>query len=373
MKNVLGVIYTGEKDIFLRELTFQRSIAAVPLVSRYRGIDFVVSAMVNSGVNNVGVIMQKNYRSLMDHLGSGKEWDLHGKNEGLRLLPPFMTRENVGVYNGSLDALHSNRSFLVRSRQEYVLFCNTTILYNADYTEMFDEYKKSGADVMMLYTRKPEMKRNDYGTYLNVNENNQVTDIEVDPSVSRYDCTSMDCFIIKKDLLLRLIDFGASHDMHDITRDIFMKMSREAGLKIVAHEYSDPCFRLDSIQSYFRFNMDILNPQLLHQLFPSNRPVYTKVRDEMPARYQNEAKVINSMIADGCVINGTVEHSLLSRGVVIEKGATVKNSIIMQDCYIESGVQLENCILDKNARVRHDGRLIGPASYPIVISKNMVI
>ena len=373
MKNVLGVIYTGEKDSFLRELTFQRAIAAVPVVSRYRVIDFFISAMVNSGLHNVGVIMQKNYNSLMDHLGSGKEWDLHGKNEGLRLLPPFLTRENVGVYSGSLDALQSNKNFLMRSRQEYVLFCNTIILYNAQFNGMFDEYMQSGADVMMLYTRKPEMKRNDYGTYLNVDDNNRVIDIEVDPAVPHYDCVSMDAFIIKKELLIRLVDYGASHDLHDITRDIFMKMSRESGLKIMAHEYFDPCFRLDSIQSYFRFNMDILDSSLLHQLFPAERPVYTKIRDEMPARYMDKAKIINSMIADGCIINGVVDHSLLSRGVVIEEGAIVKNSIIMQDCRIESGVQLENCILDKQAKVQRDGRLIGPASYPIVISKNMVI
>ena len=150
MKDVMGIIYTGEKDSFLRELTLQRAIAAVPVAGRYRVIDFFVSAMVNSGVRNVGVIMQKNYHSLMDHLGSGKEWDLHGKNDGLYILPPFLTRENVGVYNGSLDALHSNMNYLRRSRQDYVLFCNSLMVFNPNFNEMFhqlDDRLRRGADV----------------------------------------------------------------------------------------------------------------------------------------------------------------------------------------------------------------------------------
>ena len=136
MKNVMGVIYTGEKDSFLRELTLARAIAAMPVAGRYRVIDFLVSGMVNSGIKNVSVIMQKNYHSLMDHLGSGKEWDLHGKNDGLYILPPFLTRENVGVYNGSLDALHSNFGYLRRSKQEYVLLCNSLIVFNATFSDM---------------------------------------------------------------------------------------------------------------------------------------------------------------------------------------------------------------------------------------------
>jgi len=152
---------------------------------------------------------------------------------------------------------------------------------------------------------------------------------------------------------------------------VLARMTRDAALKVCGYEYKDICFRLDSVQSYFKFNLSVLDTKLRHQLF--NHPVYTKVRDEMPARYMEDAQVVNSMVADGCIINGTVEHSVLFRGVKIAEGASVKNCIIMQDCQIEEGVHLENCILDKNATIRRGGNLIGPSAYPIVISKNMII
>ena len=373
MKNVMGVIYTGEKDNFLRELTLLRAIAAVPVAGRYRVIDFMVSSMVNSGMRNVGVIMQKNYHSLMDHLGSGKEWDLHGKTDGLYILPPFLTRDNVGVYNGSLDALHSNMNYLKRSRQEYVLITNSLIVYNTNFRDMFDKYMESGCDIMMMYTRRPDMQCSEYGTYLDVREDGVVLDIEIDPTNPRYENTSMEVMIMRKDLLIDLVDRGAAHGYHELVRDVLQRMARDAAIKVQAYEYKGICFRLDSVQSYFRFNMAVLDPKTRHELFSDSCPVYTKVRDEMPAQYTDKATVVNSMIADGCIINGSVNHSVLFRGVKIAEGASVKNCILMQDVRIEEGVHLENCILDKGAIIRRNGNLIGPSSYPIVISKNMVI
>ncbi|MDD3411027.1 MAG: glucose-1-phosphate adenylyltransferase subunit GlgD [Eubacteriales bacterium] len=373
MKNVMGIIYTGEKDSFLRELTLMRAIAAMPVAGRYRVIDFLVSSMVNSGVKNVGVIMQKNYHSLMDHLGSGKEWDLHGKNDGLHILPPFLTRENVGVYSGTLDALHSNGSYLRRSRQEYVLICNSLIVFNADFNELYDAYDKSGADVTVMYSRRPEMQRPEYGTYFSLDEDGMVADVEIDPTRPRYDCASMGVFFMRKDLLIDLLDRGVAHGYHDFTRDVLQRMIRDAGMKVSGYEFKDVCFHIDSVQSYFKFNMDVLDPAIRHALFNDDKPVYTKVRDELPARYLESAKVVNSMVADGCIVNGTLEHSVLFRGVKIGAGAVVKNCIIMQDSRVEEGAQLENCILDKQATIKRGSRLIGPSAYPIVISKNMTI
>ena len=153
MKDVMGIIYTGENDARLRELTIIRAIAALPVAGRFRVIDFLVSSMVNGGMKNIGVIMQKNYHSLMDHLGSGKEWDLHGKNNGLHILPPFLTRENVGQYPGVLDALRSNTDYLNNSKQELVVLSNSTIIYNANLREMISFYESTGADVTLMYTK----------------------------------------------------------------------------------------------------------------------------------------------------------------------------------------------------------------------------
>jgi glucose-1-phosphate adenylyltransferase len=373
MKNVLGMIFTGEKDSFLRELTLQRAIAAMPVAGRYRVIDFLVSSLVNSGIKNVGVIMQKNYHSLMDHLGSGKEWDLHGKNDGLYILPPFLTRENVGVYSGSLDAIHSNFGYLRRSRQEYVLLCNSLIVFNADFNDMYEAHIRNEADVTILYTKNPDMRRPEYGTYFDVNADGMINDVEIDPTLPRYENTCMEVFLLRKDLLIDLVDRGSAHGYHDLTRDVFQRMIRDAGMRVAGYEYRDVCYRMDSVQSYFKFNLDVINPAIRHALFREDQPVYTKVRDEMPARYLENARVTESIIADGCILDGEVSHSVLFRGVHIAKGARVKNCIIMQDSRIEEDVVLENCILDKQAIIKKGGKLIGPQSYPIVISKNMSI
>ena len=373
MKNVMGIIYTGERDSFLRELTLMRAIAAKPVAGRYRVIDFLVSGLVNSGIKNVGVIMQKNYHSLMDHLGSGKEWDLHGKNDGLYILPPFLTRENVGVYSGSLDALHSNIGYIRRSKQEYVLLLNSLIVLNADFGDMLETHQRSGADVSIMYTKNPDMRRPEYGIYFDIGADGIIADVEIDPTRPRYENTCMEVFLMKKSLLLDLVDRGAAHGYHDLTRDVIQRMIRDAGMRVAGYEYTDVCYRMDGVQSYFKFNMDVIDPKVRHALFSEDRPVYTKVRDELPARYLENASVVNSIVADGCIVDGSVEHSVLFRGVKVAKGAVVKNCVIMQDSQIEEGVWLENCILDKQAVIKRGGKLIGPNSYPIVISKDMSI
>ncbi len=373
MKNVMGVIYTGENDARLRELTLIRAIAALPVAGRYRVIDFLVSSMVNSGMKNVGVITQKNYHSLMDHLGSGKEWDLHGKKDGLHILPPFLTRENIGVYSGTLDALRSNTDYLIRSKQEYVVFSGSEIIYNAHLDEMVKFHKESGADVTVMYTRDPSMQRDEHGTYLTVGENGAVTDVEVEPTHPSLENTYMEVAVMKRELLRFLVDKAVAHGLHDFRRDVLLPMIQEGKSTVNAWEYTGPCWRLDSVQSFFKFNMDVLNADVRANLFSKDMPVYTKVRDDMPTRYGENANVINSLVADGCVIEGTVENSILARGVCVAPDAHVKNCIIMQDGQIHSGAYIENCILDKQAIIKRNARLIGPAAYPIVIAKNVVI
>ncbi len=373
MKNVMGVIYTGENDARLRELTLIRAIAALPVAGRYRVIDFLVSSMVNSGMKNVGVITQKNYHSLMDHLGSGKEWDLHGKKDGLHILPPFLTRENIGVYSGTLDALRSNTDYLIRSKQEYVVFSGSEIIYNAHLDEMVKYHKESGADVTVMYTRDPAMQRDEHGVYLSVGENGELTDVEIEPTHPSLENTYMEVVVMKRELLRFLVDKAVAHGLHDFRRDVLLPMIQEGKSTVNAWEYTGPCWRLDSVQSFFKFNMDVLNADVRSSLFDKERPVYTKVRDDMPTRYGENANVVNSLVADGCVIEGTVENSILARGVCVAPDAHVKNCIVMQDGQIHSGAYIENCILDKQAIIKRNARLIGPAAYPIVIAKNVVI
>ena len=373
MKDVMGMIYTGENDALLRELTISRAVAALPIAGRYRVIDFLMSGMVNSGIRNVGVIMQKNYHSLMDHLGSGKEWDLHGKNDGLFILPPFLTRDNVGVYAGVLDALRSNAGYLSRSKQEDVILCNSNMIFNANFEDMVRTHRESGSDITLLYTRDPAVRRRDFGTYLSVDEGGVVKDMEIDPTSPAYENTSMEVFLMKRELLRSLVDQGAAHGFHDFNRDVLQRVIREGRLRVAGYYYPDQVWRMDSVQAYFQCNMALLSTKVRQNLFDPEKPVYTKVRDEMPAKYDNDVQIVNSLVADGCIIEGTVENCVIFRGVRIAPEAHVKNCIIMQDTQISSGAYIENCILDKQVVIKRNARLIGPAAYPIVIAKKVVI
>ena len=373
MKDVMGLIYTGENDARLRELTVTRAIAAMPVAGRYRVIDFLVSSMVNGGMKNIGVITQKNYHSLMDHLGSGKEWDLHGKNNGLHILPPFLTRENVGLYPGLLDALRSNNNFFIRSKQETLVLSNSNIIYNAHLDELVQYYRDTEADITLLYTTDQSMKRDEYGTYLALDDQGNVTDLEVQPTHPSYDNVYMQVMVIKRELIKDLVDKAVSHGLHSMERDIILRLVQSKSARINAYEYKGKAWQIDSVQSYFRFNIDILDPKMRKGLFREDLPVYTKVRDEMPACYGDDSTVINSLIADGCQIEGTVENSVLFRGVKIAAGAHVRNCIIMQDGQVHEGAYIENCILDKQAVIKRNSKLIGPEAYPIVIGKDVVI
>ena len=372
MKDVMGLIYTSENDIQLGELTSQRAVAALPIAGRYRVIDFQLSSMVHTGIKNVGVITQKNYQSLMDHIGSGREWDLHGK-QGLNILPPFLTRENMGVYAGLVDALNSNRNFLRLSTQEYIVVTNSHTIYNADFSDAIEQHVASGADFTLLYSKKLTSTDVDSASYLTVGEDKTVTGMEISPIVPKTENAYLKVFITKRELLRQLVEQAFANGKHDWSRDVLQPAINDGSLKIMAYEYEGVAAQIDSIQAYFNFNMELQNDEFRRELFPADRPVYTKVRDDMPARYNGEGKCSNSLVGNGCIIEGTVINSVLFRGVKVAKGAVVKNSILMQDAQIQSGAELDHCILDKQSVIRRNGRLIAPAAYPIVIAKNVAI
>ena len=371
MKDIMGLIYTGENDIHLGELTSQRAVAAMPIGGRYRVIDFQLSSMVHTGIKNVGIIAQKNYSSLMDHVGSGREWDLHGK-QGMVILPPFMTRDNLGVYTGLLDALRSNMNFLSRSKQEYIVLTNSHTVYNMDYSDAIRFHVEKGADITMLYIRE-NARHGDHDIYFSMDGEGLITGMEIGATEPKSDCASMKIYITKRELLRQLVEQGAASGLHDFERDVLQRSVNEGNLKLYGYEYKGVSWTIDSIQSYFGFNMAMLDNDFRRQLFPAEMPVYTKVRDDMPARYVEDSSCSNSLVANGCVIEGTVENSVLFRGVHVAKGAVVKNCIIMQDAHIQEGAEIDHCILDKQSVIRRNGRLIAPAAYPIVIAKNVVI
>ncbi len=374
MKDVMGLIYTGENDIHLGELTSLRAVAALPIAGRYRVIDFQLSSMVHTGIKNVGIITQKNYSSLMDHVGSGREWDLHGK-QGMVILPPFLTNSGMGVYTGILDALKSNTNFLARSKQEYVVLTNSHTVYNIDFTDAIMSHIQRNADITILYNRhegKNIGRDGERDQFFTLGDNEKIIGMEIG-SGARGTCASMKIYIMKRELLRQLVEQGGASGKHYFESDLIQSGINEGNLQVYGYEYKGIAWQIDSIQSYFNFNTALLDSDFRHQLFPADRPIYTKVRDDIPARYIEGCECENSLVANGCVIEGTVINSILFRGVKVQKGAVVKNSIVMQDAQVQEGAEIDHCILDKQSVIRRNGRLIAPAAYPIVIAKNVVI
>ena len=378
MKDAMGIIYTEKDDLSLRELTSQRSVAALPVAGRYRIVDFLLSNMVNSGVRNVGVITQKNYQSLMDHLGAGKEWDLHPRNTGLFILPPFINGDKGGEYSGVLEAIRANFDYLRRSKQELVVVANGNAVYSASFEPMLRQHEESGADVTLMYSKVSASDQflstyQGYNhAYVNIGADNKITDIEVNPNAASYENMSMDVLVIKRTLLMHLIDQAYSSGLRDIYGELLRAQIKTGMLDVRGYEYEGYYRRVETVRSFYKLNMDILGSYYRKALF-GERPVYTKERDEVPAVYGPNAVVKNSLIADGCVINGTVENCVIFRGVHIGAGTVVKNSIIMQDGYIEDNVELDHVIFDKAVTMRAHGRLIGQPQYPIVIGKNVTL
>lgn len=373
MENAFGLIYTGDASMELRELTFSRSVAAVPFGGRYRSIDFMLSNLVNTGIYNVGIIAQRNYHSLMDHLESGKEWDLHRKRDGLFILPPFVTHDNTGVYKGTVDAIRSCMGYIRRSSQRYVVLMGSHTIYNTTFNDMIKQHVESGADITVMYNSEENYDFSEQydDLRLKFDASGRVTDLAINPKDNETKFCSCDAFVMEKTLLEYLVEDAYAHARYDFTNDVLVRNVKN--LNVRGYEYKGYVARLNSINSYYKHNMALLDKAVTRDLFSHDHPIYTKVKDEFPASYVGEGRAVNSIVADGCVIEGTVENSIIFRGVKVGRGAVVKNSIIMQAAEIGEDASLNCVILDKGVIVGSGGTLSGHNSYPIVLRKGTKI
>jgi glucose-1-phosphate adenylyltransferase len=374
IRDAFGLVYAGEQNINLRELVYARSVGALPIGGRYRAMDFILSNMVNSGVRNVGVIAQKNYRSLMDHLGSGKEWDLSRKNDGLFILPPYLSNENQGHYNGMVDAIKGVMSYIRRCSQKYCILSGSYTIFNMQFDEAMDFHVQNNSDITMLYSM--ETSRFFTGERfkdlrLHLEDSGRITDMELNSEMSNSKNVGMDVYIIRKDLLEYLVEDCASRGKYNFITDLLMgNLTR---LHYFGFKHSGYVGRLHSVASYFKMNMDMLKPEVQQDLFYNGRNIYTKIKDEAPAKYVQDSDVQNSFVANGCIIGGHVENSVLFRGVFVAPGAKIKNCIIMQDSEISTDADLEYVIIDKLVQIRQGRRLIGDADFPVIIRKGAIL
>lgn len=370
MTNTMGLILSGWKKPELKELSYIRSVSAVPFAGKYRAIDFILSNMVNSGIKNVGVLTQYSFRSLMDHLGSGKEWDLDRRYDGLFIFPPSLSEDESGWYRGSADAMYNNLSFLKRSNEEFVIISQGNSIFKMRMDKMLEYHLKVNADITLAYRKMYDFSREEISRLgvIQVDENNRVIDLQEKPLHPQNDLGSIGIYLIRRTLLISLLEECIAHGEYDWVKDILIKKLEKLG--VYGYEFKGYWRNISSIQSYYKCSMDMLNPEIRDELFIRDGKIYTKVKDEAPAKYNEEAEVINSIVADGCFIEGIVENSVLFRGVTVSKGAVVKNSIVMQASTIGQDACVEYVIMDKNV-IMHPGKhLKGEADYPIVVGKN---
>ncbi len=367
---MIGIIFSNIYDNAMADLTYNRTVASLPFGGRYRQIDFVLSNMVNSGISYIGVITKYNYQSLMDHLGSCSEWDLNGKNRGLFLLPPFVTGQ-TGVYRGKLEALHVALNFLKKCQEEYVLLSDSTTICNIDYDPILEEHVSSGCDVTVVSHKMREIDRGHHHDLLmKTDETGKVTEMAVS-TVGNEDDTlvGMGMFLMRRLHLIEVIQNAVARDQHHFEREFLLRAFYREGLTVHASRFDGVVLRNDSVPVYFKNNLRLTRAEVRKDLFRSDRPIYTKVRDEIPSFYGQDSKVDDCMIADGCRIEGHVENSVLFRDVKVGRGSVVKNCVIMQGVNIGENCRIDHVITDKDVEISDGTELKGADQAPIVIKK----
>lgn len=366
--SVMGIIFPNTYDNLVPQLVTERAMAAIPFAGRYRLIDFMLSSMTNAGIGNVSLVTRTNYHSLMDHLGSGREWDLARKHGGLNIIPPFAERTVTKIYGGRMEALASILRFLEVQKEKYVLLTDCFQALNIDFKAFIRAHMESGADVTAMYqvAAIPDGAKN--GNYtLTLDESGRVTEILNNDYRTGKQNLGMNIYILERDLLISMIKESAVRGQRYFERDMLAPNLRT--LCVRGYRYDGYVARIADLKSFYDENMRLLEDKNLDALFDKNRPIYTKIRDDNPTRYVAGAKVNNAMIADGCIIEGTVENSVLFRGVHVEKGAVVRNCVLMQDTVVEVNANVEYVVTDKDVQISAGKKLSGSDTFPVYVAK----
>ena len=374
--DALGIIFPNSYDALVPDLVAERLMASIPFASRYRLVDFILSSMANCGIDNISVVVRKNYLSLMDHLGSGRAYDLVRKNGGLNIVQPYAER-GVSVYNGRVQALANILSHLKRQKEKYVILADTNMVANFDFKDFINKHIESGADVTIAYKEEPIPAgllsapiTDDVLYYTFAIENGRVRNIYMNSKEQGIQNFGMNIYILSRELLIQQIEVAFARGYIYFERDILAPQVNK--LNIQGYRYDGYVARITDMKSYFEENMKMLDDVNVDALFSAN-PIYTKIRDDNPTRYINGANAKNIMAADGCVIEGDVEDSILFRGVRIAKGARVRNCVLMQDTVVEAGADLDYVITDKNVTISAGKELKGNRDFQVFIPKRQTV
>ncbi len=370
MKDFHGLIFAYYTDPNLRELVSVRTAASLPFCGRYRLIDFSLSAMRNAGIVDVGVVMQRDYQSLLDHLGGGKAWDMARRTGGLRMLPPFgLPEHHRGNYAGTMEALIALRSYIRDTASKYFVLMLGDMCANIDLTKPMEQHRRSGAEITAICTdRAADGFRMTYTQA----EDGYVEKLLIDTVDPAAGVVSMEAYIINKDVLLGMIDDCRKENLFLWHKEALPAYLKKGG-RMDVYIHSGYSALIRTVDSYYKANMDMLNASIRHELFPASRPVFTKIREEVSTYYGTGSYSRNSLVADNCIIEGSIENCIVFSGARIAPGAKLRNCILMRDCVVGTESDLSYCIIDKDVSFSPRTVLTGSEKLPLVVPKGTSI
>lgn len=371
--NLIGIIFSNIGEESLGELTQFRTMGSIPFAGKYKLIDFPLSNMSNSGINRIGVIVRNNYKTLMDHLGSGKPWNLSRINDGLFVLPPCIN--GYDSPSNRIDMLSSIKDFIIESKENYVILCDCNLICNVNYNDVLKSHIEKNADITIMCCKENNsLESISESTILCMDKTHRVKNILIDSPCSKNSqdsYTSLDMMIFNKNLLTDIINTCKSHGYTNFKRDVIQRNVKN--LKIYGYEINSFVHKISSLLEYFNCNMSLINESIKNKLFNSQSPIYTKTYNNIPAKYTNNCKVTNSLVSNGCIIDGEVTNSILFEGVNIGKNSCISNSIIMGGTNIGYNCQISYTIVDENTVINMGRKFMGFKSYPVYISKSKII
>ena len=374
---VAGLIFSNIHDTSIPEMTRMRTMASIPYGCRYRLIDFALSNMVNSGITNVGVIAHYNYQSLLDHIGTGKDWDLARRSGGIKILPPYITayenRAAGKLYENRLEAVLGASNFINRCNADYIVMSDCDVILNIDLKKVVEDHIQSGAYITLVGKKLPETEvfENEVNV-LTADETGRLIDLATYKPENEAVNVSTNIMVISRKELQSIVSESIARGYTSFTKDI---ISAQMASKLIrVYDFDGWAAHISSLEGYFKSSMELLNAEIRQDLFGGrDNRIYTKIRNSAPTKYTENAKAKNSLIADGCVIDGTVENCILFRGVRVGKGTVIKNCILLQDTYVGDNVNLNCVITDKNAMIKDERNLSGHESMPFFIGKGQTV
>ncbi len=344
----LGIVLAGGKNERLKELTYNRALAAMPVAGSYRAIDFSLSNLTNSGVNKVAVVTQYNSRSLIEHLSSSKWWDFGRKHGGLYVFTPFITRDNSLWYRGTADAIYQNISYLKDAHETYVIIVQGDSICKIDFNEVLKYHMEKQADITVVCKRVEDEDLTRFG-HIEIDDENRIIEFEEKPIEPVDNLVSAGMYIVRRRLLIEMIEESAKEERYDFVHDVLIRYRKQK--TIVAYEFQGHWRSIAALKSYYKANMEFLNKELRDMFFKEYPNILSKVEDEPPAKFNRGSNLSNSLCSSGCILNGTIMDSLLFRKVFIGKNTIIKNSIILEGTYIGDNCVLENCIVESKSTI----------------------